>query len=162
MTLIRLSFVCSGNICRSPMAEGVFARLVQEAGLAGAFEIESAGVGPWHVGEAADPRARQTARDHGIALTSVAQQIQPGDFARLDFVIALDNTVAAALRRLAPTPADRAKVRLLREFDPQAVGDHDLDVPDPYYAGPNGFEVAYQMIERSARRLLETVRTPTP
>lgn len=140
------------------MAEGVFARLVQEAGLAHAFEIESAGVGPWHVGEAPDPRARQTARAHGLALASVAQQIQAADFARLDHVIALDAEVAAALRRLAPSAADRAKVRLLREFDPHLPANGSLDVPDPYYAGPDGFELAYQMIERSSRGLLETLR----
>lgn len=140
------------------MAEGIFARLVHEAGLAQAFEIESAGVGPWHVGEAPDPRARQTARAHGLALDSVAQQIQSTDFSRLDHVIALDGQVAAQLRRLAPTATDRAKVRLLREFDPQLPSQGDLDVPDPYYAGPDGFELAYQMIERSAQRLLETLR----
>jgi len=140
------------------MAESVFVRLVSEAGLDGAFEVESAGVGPWHVGEAPDPRASQTARAHGIALDTVAQQIQARDFGRLDHIIALDGEVASALRRLAPSPADQAKVRLLREFDPQAGAARDLDVPDPYYAGPDGFEIAYQMIERSARRLLETLR----
>ena len=158
MTLTRISFVCSGNICRSPIAESVFVRLVQAAGLENAFEVESAGVGPWHVGEAPDPRASQTARAHGIALDTVAQQIRARDFGRLDYVIALDAEVASTLRRLAPSPVDRAKVRLLREFDPQPPANGDLDVPDPYYAGPDGFETAYQMIERSARRLLDTLR----
>jgi protein-tyrosine phosphatase len=162
MSKIRISFVCLGNICRSPMAEGVFRHLVEQAGLEGAFEIESAGVGPWHVGEAPDARAQQTARGHGIVLDSIAQQITQRDFGRLDYLIALDGDVAAQLRRLAPTPVDRAKVRLLREFDPQAQQSrHDgLDVPDPYYGGADGFEAAYQMIERSARRLLAEIRLP--
>ena len=160
MTRTRLAFVCSGNICRSPLAEGVFARLVRDAGLEPDFDVESFGTGPWHVGEAADPRAQQTARAHGLVLDSVAQQITGADFARLDLVVALDGEVATALRRLAPTPADRAKVRLLREFDSQTADAYDLDVPDPYYAGPDGFELAYQMIDRSARRLLETLRPP--
>ncbi|MCC6192375.1 MAG: low molecular weight phosphotyrosine protein phosphatase [Anaerolineales bacterium] len=155
-----ISFVCSGNICRSPMAEGIFRHLVEAAGLGGDFEIESAGVGPWHVGEAADTRARQTARRHGIELDGVAQQITAQDFSRLDHVIALDRDVAAHLRGLASNAADRAKIRLLREYDPQAGSgwERDLDVPDPYYGGSGGFELAFQMIDRAARQLLAQLR----
>ena len=162
MTTIQISFVCLGNICRSPMAEEVFKHLVQQAGLADQFHVESAGIGNWHAGEPADERARATARAHGLALTSRAQQFHPADFARLNAVIALDSDVAEALRRMAPTPADRAKVHLLREYDPSlsaasgaALRASDLDVPDPYYGGPEGFEDAFQMIERSSRRLLD-------
>jgi protein-tyrosine phosphatase len=155
----RISFVCLGNICRSPIAEGVFRHLAAQAGQGDQFEIESAGLGPWHIGEAPDPRARQAARAHGLRLDSIAQQIKPRDFARLDHVIALDGEVAASLREMAPTPADRAKVRLLREFDPLAESGRrrDLDVPDPYYGADDGFETVYQMIERSARGLLDTL-----
>jgi len=164
MSPINISFVCLGNICRSPLAEGVFHHLVKQAGLADQFHIESAGVGGWHVGELADPRARDTARAHGLTLTSRAQQFRPADFGRLDAIIALDSDVADALRRMAPTAADRAKVHLLREYDPAIVAGSgasrraaDLDVPDPYYGGPEGFEDAYQMIERSSRRLLASL-----
>jgi protein-tyrosine phosphatase len=164
MATFNISFVCLGNICRSPMAEGVFKHLVEQAGLAGRFHIESAGIGGWHAGEPADRRAQATARAHGLNLTNRAQQFRADDFARLDAVLALDTDVAEALRRLAPTPADRAKVRLLREHDPSlAVGSGaarrgtDLDVPDPYNGGPEGFEDAYQMIERSSRRLLQSL-----
>jgi protein-tyrosine phosphatase len=150
---IRISFVCMGNICRSPTAEGVFRNLVEQAGLSNRFEIESHGIGPWHIGEAPDPRAQQTARAHGLRLDCVAQQIRARDFGRFDHLVALDRDVAEQLRRLAPTPADRARVRLLREFDPQARG--DLDVPDPYYGGPSGFEDAFAMIERSAKGVLQ-------
>jgi protein-tyrosine phosphatase len=159
--LKRISFVCLGNICRSPMAEGIFRRLVDEAGLGNQFEIESHGIGPWHVGEAPDPRARRTAQAHGVTLDSIAQQIQARDFSRLDHVLALDSEVAESLRALAPSAADRAKVRLLREFDPRANGQRrgGLDVPDPYYGGHAGFEDAYQMIERSARGLLHELQS---
>ena len=166
MTRTRIAFVCSGNICRSPLAEGVFTRLVRDAGLEPDFDVESFGTGPWHVGESADPRAQQIARAHGLVLGQAdvdeagAGHFGAGDFGRLDLVIALDGEVATALRRLAPSSADRAKVRLLREFDPQTADAYDLDVPDPYYAGPDGFELAFQMIERSARRLLATLRPP--
>ena len=162
MTPVRLSFVCLGNICRSPMAQGVFENLVAASGRSGDFQIESAGVGSWHVGQAPDRRALATAKAHGLTLTSRAQQIQRRDFARLDMVIALDSEVADELRRLAPTPTDRAKVRLLREFDPIRSGrTGDLDVPDPYYGDTAGFEDAYQMIERACRGLLETIQPPT-
>ena len=146
------------------MAEGIFKHLVEQAGQAGQFRVESAGVGDWHAGEAADARAQATARAHGLMLTGRARQFQRADFRRLDAVIALDGEVAEALRRLAPTAADRSKVRLLREFDPtllSATGSlsplADLDVPDPYYGGPEGFEDAFQMIERSCRRLFDSL-----
>jgi protein-tyrosine phosphatase len=169
MSIIRICFVCSGNICRSPLAEGVFKHQVELAGLAGDFHIESFGIGSWHVGEAPDPRAQQTARRHGLRLTGRAQQFKPRDFERFDLIVALDSEVAEYLRRLAPTPADRDKVRLLRQHDPEqaATGRRprhgqapDLDVPDPYYGGPEGFEAAYQIIERSGRALLAHLRPP--
>jgi protein-tyrosine phosphatase len=164
MAKLNISFVCLGNICRSPMAEGIFKHLAEQAGLADHFHIESAGIGGWHAGEPADFRAQATARAHGLALTNRAQQIRRADFARLDILIALDIAVAEELRRMAPTPADRAKVHLLREYDP-LVSDStraaseaiDLDVPDPYYGGREVFEDAYQMIERSSRGLLESL-----
>jgi protein-tyrosine phosphatase len=156
MAKIRVSFVCLGNICRSPMAEGVFKQQVEQAGLADRFQIESAGIGGWHKGEAPDLRAQATARSHGLTLTNRAQQFRPADFARLDVILALDSEVADALRRMAPSASERGKVHLLREYDPLlAATPGDLDVPDPYYGGPDGFEDAYQMIERSSRRLLE-------
>ena len=148
------------------MAEGVFKHLVEQAGLSNQFHIESAGVGGWHAGEPPDERAAATARAHGVTLTNRARQFRAADFARLNTVIALDTDVAEALRRMAPTPADRAKVQLLREFDPSlpagpgaARRAADLDVPDPYYGGLDGFEDAYQIIERSVRRLIDSLST---
>ena len=159
MDVTRISFVCLGNICRSPMAEGIFKHLAQQAGAEREFAVESSGVGGWHAGEAPDGRARQTTEAHGIKLNSTARKFVASDFARLDWVIALDGDVAASLRQLAPTFADRQKVRLMREFDPQrGAGDEDLDVPDPYYGGLEGFQVVYEMIDRSSREMVAQLR----
>jgi protein-tyrosine phosphatase len=159
MTLTRLCFVCSGNICRSPLAEAIFKQQVEEAGRSEQFHVESFGIGPWHIGEPPDPRAQQTARRHGLHLPGRARQFKPHDFERFDQVWALDSDVADFLRRLAPTAAARAKVRLLREHDPDAAsatGD-ELDVPDPYYGGPEGFEQVYHILRRCGRQLLASL-----
>jgi len=155
--VIRVCFVCMGNICRSPLAEGVFKHLAAEAGAGKDFQIESFGIGAWHVGEDPDSRSQDVARAHGIRLTSRAQQFQPEDFPRFDHVLALDETIASDLHRLATRDADRAKIRLLRAYDPWAEG--NLNVPDPYYGDQQGFEVIYQMIYRACRKLLKNLST---
>ncbi len=145
-----------GNICRSPVAEGVFNHLATQAGRADEFEVDSAGTGGWHEGELPDPRSRAVARKHGLTLNRRARQIERADFHRFDLIIAMDRDNLSDLRSFSSlTPEQRAKVKLLREFDPQANG--HLDVPDPYYGGPDGFERMYEMIERSARELLKSV-----
>jgi protein-tyrosine phosphatase len=165
MTKLRICFVCAGNICRSPMAEGLFKHQAAQAGLSDRLHIESFGIGPWHVGEAPDRRAQQTARRHGVELTGRAQQFRARDFERFDQVWALDTEVAEFLRQLAPNTAARQKVRLLRELDPHrpthaARYESPLDVPDPYYGGPEGFEEVYRILERSSQTLLETLKQP--
>lgn len=145
-----------GNICRSPLAEGIFKGLVEQAGLAAAFHSESAGLGAWHVGEPPDARAQRVARAHGLTLTSRARQFQARDFERFDLVLALDAEVHAGLMRLAPTPAAAAKVRFLRAYDPQAGPAHD--VPDPYYGGLAEFEQAFELAARGCRGLLAALR----
>jgi len=152
----RVCFVCTGNICRSPMAESVFRARVAEAGLDGLVEVDSAGTGGWHEGEGADPRTVAVLEDHGYRLDHTARQFQPSWFARLDLVVALDAGHLRDLRRLAPTEQDAAKVRLLRSYDP-AAGD-DLDVPDPYYGGVDGFEECLEMVEAASAGLLAAVR----
>ncbi|MEV7732007.1 low molecular weight protein-tyrosine-phosphatase [Streptomyces sp. NPDC088921] len=155
----RVCFVCTGNICRSPMAESVFRARVAEAGLDGLVEVDSAGTGGWHEGDGADPRTVSVLEEHGYDGGHTARQFQPSWFSRLDLVIALDTGHLKALRRLAPTPQDAAKVRLLRSYDP-AAGD-DLDVPDPYYGGLDGFEECLEMVEAASERLLAEVREQT-
>ncbi|MFF0091854.1 low molecular weight protein-tyrosine-phosphatase [Streptomyces canus] len=155
----RVCFVCTGNICRSPMAESVFRARVAEAGLDGLIEVDSAGTGGWHEGDGADPRTVSVLEAHGYDGAHTARQFQPSWFSRLDLVIALDTGHLKALRRLAPTPKDAGKVRLLRSYDP-AAGD-ELDVPDPYYGGPDGFEECLEMVEAASEGLLTEMREQT-
>jgi protein-tyrosine phosphatase len=152
----RVCFVCTGNICRSPMAESVFRARVAEAGLDGLVGADSAGTGGWHEGDPADPRTVAVLEANGYAGEHVARQFQPSWFSRLDLVIALDTGHLRALRRIAPTEQDAAKVRLLRSYDP-AAGD-DLDVPDPYYGGMDGFEECLEMVEAASDGLIAAVR----
>ncbi|MGV9449744.1 low molecular weight protein-tyrosine-phosphatase [Streptomyces sp. NPDC003635] len=152
----RVCFVCTGNICRSPMAESVFRARVAEAGLDGLVEVDSAGTGGWHEGDPADPRTVAVLEANGYDGGHTARQFQASWFARLDLVVALDEGHLKALRRLAPTEGDAAKVRLLRSYDPTA--DDDLDVPDPYYGGMEGFEECLAMVEAASTGLLAAVR----
>jgi protein-tyrosine phosphatase len=155
-------FVCLGNICRSPTAEGVMRRLVSEAGLEEQIAIDSAGTGAWHVGEPPDERATETARRRGIVLESVARQVRLEDFERFDLILAMDASNQHALRQMAPDGASREKVRLLREFDPASSGLDDLDVPDPYYDSERGFELVLDQVQAACEGLLDYARASEP
>lgn len=148
-------FVCLGNICRSPLAEGVFLHLVEEAGIASDFVVDSAGTGAWHVGERPDPRSIEVAARHGVSLPGRARQVTPEDLRRFDVVVAMDRENLAALERLADGTPPRARLHLLREFDAEADGH---EVPDPYYGGPGGFERVYRMVHAACRGLLAELR----
>ena len=154
---MRVLFVCMGNICRSPTAEGVFRALAEEEGVEVA--IDSAGTGGWHTGAAPDERATAAAAERGIELTGAARRFDPGDFDRFELIVAMDAENVAELQRVAPDGEAAAKIRLLREFDPEAAAAGDLDVPDPYYGGPDGFEDVLDMVQRASRGLLEEVRS---
>jgi len=155
---MKLLFVCMGNICRSPTAEGVMRSLVREAGLDGEIEIDSAGTGAWHVGNPPDDRATAAAGRRGVTLEGAARQVRAEDFERYDLLLAADRENLADLRAAAPSEAARAKVRLLREFDPASSGAPDLDVPDPYYGGGDGFDRVLELVEAACRGLLAEVR----
>jgi protein-tyrosine phosphatase len=155
---MRILFVCMGNICRSPTAEGVMRALVRDEGLDAAIELDSAGTGGWHAGEPPDERAVHAALQRDIALDGAARQVTAADFGRFDLVLAMDRENERDLVALAPDDEARAKVHLLREFDPEAVAVGDLDVPDPYFGGPRGFERVLDVVTAACRGLLAEVR----
>ena len=153
---MRVLFVCSGNICRSPTAEAVLAHLAAERGAR--VTVDGAGIGAWHVGEPPDRRSAAEAATRGMALRGVGRQVRALDFDDFDLLVAMDRTHARDLRRLAPDPEARLRVRLLREWDPADTA--DLDVPDPYYGGEDGFRDVFDIIERSCRGLLDEISPP--
>jgi len=171
---IRVLFVCLGNICRSPLAEGVFRHLVRARGLDDQFEIDSAGTGGWHAGERADPRMRAVARRHGIELESRARQVAPEDWQRFDWILAMDRDNLKALEAHRRAHSGPARLHLFRAFDPEVatpdirlshhgkghgeggLGKH-ADVPDPYYGGAEGFETVYTMVRRTSEALLDAL-----
>jgi protein-tyrosine phosphatase len=158
---VRILFVCLGNICRSPTAEGVMRALVREAGVEESIELDSAGTGGWHVGSPPDDRATETALTRGIVLTGSARQVRAADFEAFDLIIAMDGSNLAELRRLAPDEQARSRVRMLREFDPASAGLEDLDVPDPYYGAGNGFEEVLDLVQAACEGLLREIRAGT-
>ena len=150
---ISVLFICMGNICRSPTAEGVFRRLVLEAGLADRIAVDSAGTHAYHVNEPADRRAVAAAARRGYSLADIrARRVQDEDFERFDYVIAMDRDNRALLMQQAD-PQYHHKIRLLLEF---SSGRED-DVPDPYYGGAAGFERVLDLVEAASRALLETL-----
>lgn len=151
---MRVLFVCTGNICRSPTAEGVFRRLVQDAGLAHAIEVDSAGTGAWHAGEPPDARSQQAAARRGIDLGAQrARPVRRDDFHVFDVILAMDRSHLRQLRKAAP-PGATARIELLLDHAPE----HGRDVPDPYYGAGDGFERVLDMIEAAGGHLLATLR----
>jgi len=148
-------FVCLGNICRSPTAEGIFRQLVNEAGLEDRVEIDSAGTAGWHTGNGPDPRSCETAAKYGVDITGLrARQLHRNDFERFHFIIALDRNNLKDIQAVAPV-GHTANVRLLLDFVPGMEGQ---PVPDPYYGTVADFEEAYRLAQLGCEALLETVR----
>jgi len=155
---VRICFVCLGNICRSPTAEGIMNHLVRERGLTDRIHVESAGTGDYQVGNPPDERSAAEARRRGVTLSGCARQFRPDDFARFDLVVAMDRHNLADLHDLAPAPGLRERVVLLRSFDPGSSGTRSqLDVPDPYAGGARGFATVYDLVEPACRGLLDHV-----
>lgn len=149
-------FVCLGNICRSPLAEGILAHLLAGEGLADRVHVDSAGTGAWHVGEPPDPRSIEVAERFGVRLRGAARQVRVEDFQRFTHVVAMDRENLRNLERLWERAGGGPRPRLLREWDPEAGGGGE--VPDPYYGGPDGFVTVFRMVERACRVLLEELR----
>ena len=158
-------FVCMGNICRSPLAQGVLEHLADDRGVRSQLTIESCGTGAWHIGESPDPRTVAVALRNGIHLRSRARQLDPEtDFQRFDLLLAMDRqNLAGVLRAGGPIH----KSLLFRTFDPQIHPDPhgrpgNPEVPDPYHGGPDGFDLGFQMVHRTAMALLDGIFPPTP
>jgi protein-tyrosine phosphatase len=149
----RVTFVCTGNICRSPMAEHIFRRHAEDEGLD--VEVDSSGLGRWHIGDSADARTVATLRRAGYDSAHRARQFEVAWFDQYDLIIALDQGHRTDLLRMALDDGTRGKVRLLREFDPEA---RDLDVADPYYSRDAAFEEVREQIEAAVPGLLDHVR----
>ena len=154
----RVTVVCLGNICRSPLGEVVLRDRVTKAGLADRVLVDSAGTGDWHIGHDADPRARQTAADFGYEMDHTARQITPEWFAEIDLVIAMDDSNYANLQRMIDESGSDVELRMLRSFDPELSHldePHDgLVVPDPYYGDNADFVEVLRMIERACEGLV--------
>ncbi len=148
LPIFRICFVCTGNICRSPMAEAIFRSLIVDAGLSLRLRVSSAATGDWHVGERADPRTIATLAAHGYdASDHRARQFDADWFGSLDLIVAFDRGQERILREWAPTEQDAAKVQLLMTFDPEAGG--GIDVPDPYYSDAALFDSVRATIEHA-------------
>lgn len=151
----KVLFVCMGNICRSPTAEGVFRHHVREAGLDTRIAVDSAGTHAYHSGEPADRRAQEAASRRGISLEGIrARRVTEEDFHHFDYILAMDQDNLMLLHERAPDET-RSKIRLFLEF---SASRHENEVPDPYYGGAAGFERVLDLVEEASRGLLETLR----
>jgi protein-tyrosine phosphatase len=153
--MVRVLFVCLGNICRSPTAEGVFRHLVTREGLTDRIQIDSAGTAAYHVGNPPDPRSQEAARRRGVDLSMLrARQAVRDDFHAFDYVLAMDRENLDDLRRICP-PGHESRLKLFLDFAPQAGR---RDVPDPYYGGGQGFETVLDLVEAASHGLLAHIR----
>ena len=153
---VRVLFVCLGNICRSPVAEGLFQDKVVAAGLAAEIEVDSAGTGNWHVGAPPDRRMTETAGRRGTDLSALrARQLTAADLDGFDHVFVMDKDNLHDTLALDPDGDHGTRVRLFREFDPEPG---DYQVPDPYYGGAEGFDRVYDMVDRTTDAILERLR----
>lgn len=158
MARVSVCFVCLGNICRSPTAEGVFRALIEKENLTREVEVDSAGTAAYHTGERADPRSRKFAKQRGYELGSIARQFVPDDFETFDYILAMDEQNLAELLKGARSLGVKPKhLGLLRDFDKTAP--KGASVPDPYYGGDAGFNEVLDQCERACAGLLSHLKT---
>lgn len=150
MTQVKVLFVCLGNICRSPLAEGIFRHKVKERGLEEVFKIDSCGTADFHIGEKPDSRSVANAKKNGILYNHRGRQLKKFDFNDFDYILPMDDSNINNVEQLKPEGATAAVIKM-RDFDEEGVGQ---DVPDPYYGGENGFQLVFEILERSTENLL--------
>lgn len=150
----KILFVCLGNICRSPMAEGVMRRLVEDAGLEKEFVIDSAGTSGYHIGELPDSRMRAHASRRGYNLTHRSRRVRTEDFYDFDLIIGMDDQNIASLQERAPSTEATQKIHRMTEYNTRIPADH---IPDPYYGGDSGFEHVIDLLEDACSGLLEAL-----
>jgi protein-tyrosine phosphatase len=151
----KICFVCLGNICRSPTAEGIFQHLVDERDLSDYFEVDSSGTSAYHVGQSANSKSQRTAQSHGITLHSKARRFKTFDLDYFDLILGMDDENFANIQRMA-SEKHAHKIGRMRDFDPQP---DDGQVPDPYYGGQDGFENVFQVVKRSCQHLLDELES---
>ena len=151
--MIRVLFICMGNICRSPMAEAVMKHLVEQEGLARQITVDSVGIDGWHVGEPRHPGSQAVLRGHGIPFAGSARQITLGDIARADYLVCMDRENVAGVRYLDRSPSVETKLHRLLEFAPSGLPE---DVPDPYYHG--NFDEVFRLVDAGCQGLLAHIR----
>ena len=153
MSKVKVLFVCLGNICRSPLAEGVFRHLIEQRKMTHLFDVESCGTAAFHIGELPDKRSVDNARQNGVNYTHSARQFKQVDHYKFDVILPMDESNRKDVEAIKPRDGT-ARVIKMRYFD---VEDKNADVPDPYYGGQQGFQNVYEIVYRSCKRLLETL-----
>lgn len=151
--MVRVLFVCLGNICRSPLAQGVFEELVKREGLEGEVFTDSAGTGAWHLGDPPDERARESAKRRGLDISSQkARLVSPEDFGSFDYILTMDEE---NFRKVSSMASGEAEVRPFLDY---AKGSPETEVPDPYFGGERGFERVLDLVEEASEGLLEDIK----
>lgn len=154
---INLLFVCLGNICRSPAAEGIMKKIIEDEGLENRVFVDSAGTSNWNEGKTPDERMRLHGKKRGYDFCSVARTFRSSDFEKFDYILVMDNNNFMNVKKLASTEEDVAKIHRMTDFS-KDFSDHD-HVPDPYYGGDDGFNLVMDLLEDAAKGLLEEVKT---
>ncbi len=153
--MVRVLFVCLGNICRSPMAEAVFNSSVEKTGLSGLIDSDSAGTSDYHIGEPPDSRTMDIVRKYQLKLDHQGRQFTTNDFDKFDYIMAMDQNNLSNIKRLLPSSMPDDKVFLMRDFDNK---DDTKDVPDPYWSEADGFEEVYQILLRSCQNFIDFLK----